>query len=118
MAESTRAGGSGTARAAKPCVWCGREVVTTGVGRRRQYCGQSCRQRAYEQRNAVKGTSIPQDAVILTAAEAVELVDRMFEVRCAAEDVATAVQEGVETVELVEMCKQLADLAREAERFR
>ncbi|MCJ0905880.1 hypothetical protein B2J88_14550 [Rhodococcus sp. SRB_17] len=104
--------------AGNPCVWCGRAVAAVGVGRRRRYCCQSCRQRAYEQRSAVKGTAIPADAVILTAGEASELVDRMFEVRCAAEDVATAVAEGADTAELISMCEQLTALAREAERFR
>ncbi|WP_328598952.1 hypothetical protein [Rhodococcus sp. (in: high G+C Gram-positive bacteria)] len=118
MAESTRVGSPQSARSGNPCVWCGREVAVTGVGRRRRYCSQSCRQRAYEQRNAVKGTSIPADAVILTAVEAVELVDRMFEVRCAAEDVATAIAESAESSELTQLCERLTELAREAERFR
>lgn len=113
MTSSTRPRSAGS-----PCAWCGRGVAAVGVGRRRRYCCQSCRQRAYEQRNAVKGTSVPADAVILTATEAVELVDRMFEVRCAAEDVATAVAEGADTNELLALCEQLTVLAREAERFR
>jgi len=45
-------------------------------------------------------------------------VDRMFEVRCAAEDVATAVAEGAESSELTQLCERLTELAREAERFR
>jgi len=63
------------------------------MGRRRQYCRQSCRQRAYEQRAMVKGTSVPPDAVVLSADEAAELSDRVYQVRCAAEDVATALIE-------------------------
>ena len=35
----------------QPCRWCGREVADAGMGRRRQYCRQSCRQRAYEHRH-------------------------------------------------------------------
>ena len=69
------------------------------MGRRRQYCRQSCRQRAYEQRALVKGTAIPEDAVVLSADEAAELSDRVYQVRCAAEDVATAVDEGAATHE-------------------
>ena len=67
------------------------------MGRRRQYCRQSCRQRAYEQRasiNGVKGASLPADAVVLSADEAADLSDRVYQVRCAAEDVATALDEG------------------------
>ena len=42
----------------------------------------------------VKGTSLAPDSVVLTADEASELSDRVYQVRCAAEDVATAVEEG------------------------
>ncbi len=89
-----------------------------GTGRRRLYCRQSCRQRAYEHRSAVKGTSIPQDAVVLSADEASALIDRTFEVRCAAEDVATAVSEGATVDELALLCDELIVRAKDAERLR
>ncbi|MCW4353008.1 hypothetical protein ONR57_06835 [Hoyosella sp. YIM 151337] len=106
------------ARRPHACQWCGREVPDTGVGRRRQYCRQSCRQRAYEHRAAVRGTSIPADAVVLSAAEASALADRAFEVRCAAEDVATAISEGATDGELRDLVDSLVTLARAAERLR
>ncbi|PRC51705.1 hypothetical protein C6A85_62690, partial [Mycobacterium sp. ITM-2017-0098] len=84
--------------------WCGREVADAGLGRRRQYCRQSCRQRAYEQRAQVKGTSVPPDAVVLSADEASVLSDRVYQVRCAAEDMATAIEEGADYAELRELC--------------
>lgn len=89
-----------------------------GVGRRRQYCRQSCRQRAYEQRALVKGTSLAADSVVLTAAEAAELSDRVFEVRCAAEDVATAVEEGADAPELRRLCDALVRAAKAADGWR
>ena len=89
-----------------------------GIGRRRQYCRQSCRQRAYEQRALVKGTSVPADAVVLTAEEASELSDRVFQVRCAAEDVATAVEEGADATELRELCDALMQAAKAADGWR
>lgn len=88
------------------------------MGRRRRYCRQSCRQRAYEQRNAVKGTAIPEDSVVLSAAEALDLADRSFAARCAAEDVATAIREGAEADELAQLCDEMVSLARDAERLR
>lgn len=100
------------------CAWCGREVADSGLGRRRRYCRQSCRQRAYEHRSAVKGTSIPEDAVVLSADEASALIDRTFEVRCAAEDVATAVTEGADSGELARLCSDLVARAKDAERLR
>ncbi|WP_064438924.1 hypothetical protein [Hoyosella altamirensis] len=106
------------ARRPHACQWCGRQVPDNGVGRRRQYCRQSCRQRAYEHRTTVRGTSIPSDAVVLSASEASALVDRAFEVRCAAEDVATAIAEGANGGELRELVDSLVSLAKEAERLR
>jgi hypothetical protein len=89
-----------------------------GVGRRRQYCRQSCRQRAYEQRAQVKGTTLAADSVVLTASEAAELADRVFEVRCAAEDVATAVDEGAAASELRALCDALMRAAKAADGWR
>jgi hypothetical protein len=102
----------------QPCRWCGREVADTGLGRRRQYCRQSCRQRAYEQRALVKGTSLPPDAVVLTAEEASSLADRVYQVRCAAEDVVTAVEEGADHAELRQLCEALLRAARAADGWR
>jgi hypothetical protein len=102
----------------QPCRWCGREVDDAGLGRRRQYCRQSCRQRAYEQRAQVKGTSLAPDSVVLTAEEASQLSDRVYQVRCAAEDVATAIDEGAEATELRELCDALMRAAKAADGWR
>ena len=56
--------------------------------------------------------------MILTSAEAEAAMDRMFEVRCAAEDVATAAGEGADPAELAQLCATLVRLARDAERLR
>ena len=89
-----------------------------GLGRRRQYCRQSCRQRAYEQRAMVKGTAVPEDAVVLTADEAAELADRVYQVRCAAEDVATAVDEDAPAAEVRQLCEELLRAAKAADGWR
>ncbi|MGY4712150.1 hypothetical protein ACXDF8_21740 [Mycolicibacterium sp. CBM1] len=102
----------------QPCRWCGREVADAGMGRRRQYCRQSCRQRAYEQRALVKGSAIPDDAVVLSADEAAELSDRVYQVRCAAEDIATAVDEGAPADELRQLCDTLIRAAKAADGWR
>lgn len=88
------------------------------MGRRRQYCRQSCRQRAYEQRAQVKGTSVAPDAVVLTADEAADLSDRIYQVRCAAEDVVIAADEGVVGTELRELCEVLLQAAKAADGWR
>ncbi|MBN9636753.1 MAG: hypothetical protein J0H22_16450 [Actinobacteria bacterium] len=102
----------------QPCRWCGREVADAGMGRRRQYCRQSCRQRAYEQRAMVKGTNLAEDSVVLSAEEAAALSDRVYQVRCAAEDVATAVAEGAGPAELGELCEVLLQAAKDADGWR
>lgn len=94
------------------------------MGRRRQYCRQSCRQRAYEQRASLNrnGTgsllALPPDAVVLSADEAADLSDRVYQVRCAAEDVATAVDEGAGAAELRQLCDELIQAARAADGWR
>ncbi|WP_454790611.1 hypothetical protein [Mycolicibacterium lutetiense] len=102
----------------QPCRWCGREVADAQMGRRRQYCRQSCRQRAYEQRAMVKGTSLAPDSVVLTADEAAQLSDRVYQVRCAAEDVAIAVDEGAGSDELRQLCDALLQAAKAADGWR
>lgn len=66
----------------------------------------------------VKGTSLAPDSVVLTAAEAAELADRVFEVRCAAEDIATAVDEGADSDELRALCTTLIKAAKAADGWR
>jgi len=56
--------------------------------------------------------------VVLTADEAADLSDRVYEVRCAAEDVATAIDEGADTTELREMCDALMRAAKAADGWR
>ncbi len=94
------------------------------MGRRRQYCRQSCRQRAYEQRASLHrggaGTSLalPADAVVLSADDAADLSDRVYQVRCAAEDVAMALEEGAGATELRQLCDVLIRAARAADGWR
>lgn len=113
-------------RASKPprhavhrCEWCGRTLpVQGGTGRRRKYCGQSCRQRAYENRNALARHELPSDAVVMSAAERDDLADRLFQMLCAAEDVSTALSESASREELTELVGSLLRAAHAAERLR
>ncbi|WP_236792457.1 hypothetical protein [Amycolatopsis sp. GM8] len=101
------------------CGWCGRRLeIAAGKGRRRRYCAQSCRQRAYERRTAVQRSGLPDDAVILSDTELAALQDRLFQLRCAAEDVVTAADDGAASEELRRMALELAHSARELERLR
>ncbi|EUA44464.1 hypothetical protein [Mycobacterium xenopi] len=103
----------------QPCRWCGRDVAESRAGRRRLYCRQSCRQRAYEQRALVSGArTLPADAVVLSAHEAAELSDRVYQVRCAAEDVVTALDEGADRAELRQLCDALLRAVQAADGWR
>ncbi len=68
--------------------------------------------------NPAKGAAIPADAVLLSADEAAQLADRVFQVRCAAEDVATAVDEGADGDELRALCAALLTAAKAADGWR
>lgn len=118
-------GGSGSGGAVAPrrapvrCGWCGRQLERQeGTGRRRKYCGQSCRQRAYENRHALARHELPAGAVVISAAERDALADRLFQMLCAAEDVATALQESASRAELTSLVDTLLESARAAERLR
>ncbi len=117
---ATSTGPAAPARAVRSrCLWCGRELpAAQGIGRRRRYCAQSCRQRAYENRNALERGSLPPDAVVLSGLERDDLADRLYQVRCAAEDVATALGESADRGELLDLVDQLLAAARSAERIR
>jgi len=64
------------------------------------------------------GVALPDDAVVLSADEAADLCDRVYQVRCAAEDVATALDEGAGETELRELCEALVSAARAADGWR
>jgi len=62
--------------------------------------------------------ALPADAVVLSADDAAHLSDRVYQVRCAAEDVATALDEGAGAAELRELCDVLLRAARAADGWR
>lgn len=101
------------------CAWCGEEIeLNQGRGRKRKYCGPSCKQRAYEQRTLLAETSVDPDAVILSQQKVDEIRDRLFELRCAAEDIQTAATEGAPASELGPLCDELVGLAHKLEKLR
>lgn len=54
----------------------------------------------------------------MTPERADELRDSLFELRCAAEDIATAVDEGENPREVGALCTELVELARRIEKLR
>lgn len=63
-------------------------------------------------------SALPADAVVLTADDGSDLSDRLYQVRCAAEDVATALDEGAEAAELRQLCEVLLRAGRAADGWR
>ena len=97
------------------CGWCRRVLPEQGtVGRPRLYCGQACRQRAYEQRSATAKAGLSADVVLVTRAELDGLQDRLYQLRCAIEDVQTLLTEKPTKAELE---SSLADVLRSTGRL-
>jgi len=46
------------ARGLRPCAWCGGPIRQPATGRLREYCGRSCRQRAYEARREAERIAV------------------------------------------------------------
>lgn len=61
---------------------------------------------------------LPEGTVVLTESESADLMDRMFQLRCACEDLSTAIEEGEDPAELRRMAEELVGVARRAERLR
>lgn len=61
---------------------------------------------------------LPEDAVVLSAAELADLQDRLFQLRCAAEDVMTAIDDGAGTGELRNLAGGVLSAAESLERLR
>jgi len=97
------------------CGWC-RSVLPAqeSVGRPRLYCGQACRQRAYEQRSATAKAGLSDDVVLVTRAELDGLQDRLYQLRCAIEDVQTLLSEKPTKAELE---RSLTELVRSTGRL-
>ncbi len=61
---------------------------------------------------------LPEGTVVLTEEESADLMDRMFQLRCACEDLGTAIAEGEDSAELLRIAEDLVATARRAERLR
>ncbi|MGY1739727.1 MULTISPECIES: hypothetical protein [unclassified Blastococcus] len=110
-----RPGGRRGSGAERRCGWCRRVLPQQGsVGRPRLYCGQACRQRAYEQRTATAKAGLSGDVVLVTRSELDGLQDRLYQLRCALEDVQTLLTERPTKAELE---RSLAELLRSTGRL-
>ncbi|AQS73678.1 hypothetical protein CA40472_06975 [Corynebacterium ammoniagenes] len=100
------------------CLRCGKSIINQGRGRPKKYCSPTCKQRAYEKRVALRSFSDNDKALILSPERAVNLHDGLFELRCSAEDIATAVQEEAPASEIRSLVEELVGIARRVEELR
>ena len=91
MTQSATDEGSGRSVAAEPlarCAWCRQPLaVTSGPGRPRRFCQQSCRQRDYEARRRARELDLGDHELIVARHALDALRDELYVLACAVEDV-------------------------------
>lgn len=63
-------------------------------------------------------TGLPAGSVVLSQREFGELADRVFQLRCVAEDIATAAADGADPAELKVLADELTEVAKTVEQIR
>jgi hypothetical protein len=63
-------------------------------------------------------SGLPADVIVLSDSEVADLTDRVYQLRCAAEDLVTAVAEGAKPDELDDLGRQVATAAKALETIR
>lgn len=100
------------------CEWCGKEMTVSARGRRRKYCSQQCRQRAYEQRiHLTMGAKRPVQTRASGEEESLlsRVGDGLFEVHCLAEDLQSLLRDGADSGVLEDVTEELIMKTREVE---
>jgi hypothetical protein len=70
------------------CRWCRRRLPDrNGPGRKREFCGGSCRQQEYLRRQRAAEAGLAEHELIVTRQELDELHDRLYVLEAAVEDV-------------------------------
>ena len=91
MTQSGTDEGGGRSELPEPaqrCAWCRRPlVVSSGPGRPRRFCQQSCRQRDYEARRRARELDLGDHELIVARHALDALRDELYVLACAVEDV-------------------------------
>jgi hypothetical protein len=102
-------------RETQPCRWCGRPFpASTGVGRPRQFCRRSCRQRHYEARRRATELGLGEHELVVARTELESQRDALYVLACAVEDVERDVDDGTAPQEVREALAWLLDAAKHA----
>lgn len=79
--------GPGRSERREACRWCRRPVEHPKVGRPREFCRRSCRQRDFEARQRATRHGLDESAIIVARRELDDLRDELYVLACAIEDV-------------------------------
>lgn len=95
------------------CAWCRRLLpARDGVGRKRTYCRQSCRQRAYEARQQAAALGLSEHELVITRQELERLQDLAFVLQGAVINVDRSIGDDADVIDLRKGMKELLDAAR------
>jgi hypothetical protein len=96
------------------CGWCRRPLAQNpGKGRRRKFCSRSHRQRAYEARRRSESFGVPAGQVIVLENELERVLDRLYRLETAIEDVEADLAGSNEPAAYKEALEHLLDAARD-----
>lgn len=89
------------------------------IGRRKRYCSQSCRQRAYEKRRQITGDGmqLDEDSVVIRRAELESLQDRLYVLRSAVEILDAALQDDAGKGELTSVAREVVAATGDLDRI-
>ena len=79
--------GPGRSERREACRWCRRPVEHPKVGRPREFCRRSCRQRDFEARQRATRHGLDESAIIVARSELDDLRDELYVLTCAIEDI-------------------------------
>ncbi len=100
-------------RSGPRCGWCRRQLaVGDGPGRKREYCRQSCRQRAYEARQQATQLGLSEGELVMTRQALEKLLDQIYVLQAAVEDVDRDLEQSNDPGEVKRSLEWLLSAAR------
>lgn len=91
------------------CRWCGRAIAASELGRPKQYCRQSCRQRAYESRRRSTEVGLGDDELVVTRNELDDVRDRLYLIGTALDDARSGIDDRIDPAVLLARLIEVID---------
>lgn len=105
-------GSGGESARRQTCRWCRRPLDHPEVGRPRQFCKRSCRQRDFEARTKAAAHGLDEHELVIARTQLDQLRDDLYVLQCAVEDVERDLGTGLDERELREAIDWLLTAAR------